>query len=163
MKRLLTVVAVGLLASNVYADSLKVGVVNLDQVVQQSALSASLNSKLSADFKPRQDELNAAQKRLQDDADQLNYNGYKLTADERLKLQTTINTDKRQFDMLNTSLQTDLAAAQAKYSQALMAKLKLAINKIAQDGKYDIIQTNANMLYLNGSIDVTKAVIDQLK
>jgi len=162
MKRILMGVLPLILAANVYAD-LKVGVVNLDQIVQKSTLAISYNDKISKDFKPRQDSLNEAQQKLQNELDQLNYDSFKLSADERTKLQNTINTDRRNFEMMNAALQKDLAAAQAQYTQDLMKKLSAAVTKIAQDGKYDMIQTTANLLFINKTIDITPQVIDQLK
>jgi outer membrane protein len=164
MKRILTAVLFMLFACNAYADNpLKIGVVSLNAVIQGSALSQSLSAKLSADFKPRQDAINAAQKKLQDDSEQLIFEGFKMSDAERAKLQSTVAADRRALDNLNSSLQSDFSAAQAQATQTLMAKLNAVISKIASDGKYDIIQTNANMLYLNGSIDITKQVIEQLK
>lgn len=163
MKRIWLILTLCLFACNVFAENLKIGVVNLDQVLQKSALAASLNEKLSKDFKPRQDELNAAIRKLQDDSDQLIYNTYKMTADERNKLQTTVANDRKKVDTLGASLQTDIANAQAVASQKLMSELNTVVSKIATDGKYDIIQTNANMIYINSGINITDQVIDQLK
>lgn len=166
MKRLSLIVIpslLALLASNAYADNLKVGILIMDEVLQKSPLAIAINDKISKDFRPRQDELNATQKKLQDDMDRLNYNSYKMSAADRNKIQATIAADKRDFDVLNASLQKDLAAAQAQYTQDLMGRLNAIIVKIAQDNKYDIIETNANILYLNNSVNITPQVIAQLK
>ncbi len=163
MKRLWLLVALCVMTCNVFADNLKIGIVNLEQVLQKSALAASLNAKLSNDFKPRQEELNTAIRKLQDDSDQLIYNAYKLSAEERAKLQSTVAADRKQVDTLSTNLQADITTAQAQASQKLMGQLNTVVSKIAQDGKYDIIQTNANMIFINSGINITQQVIDQLK
>lgn len=163
MKRLLLVLTSLLFACNVYATELKVGVVNLDEVLQKSSLAMSLNSKISNDFKPRQDELNAAQKKLQDDMDQLTYTSYKLTPDQRNALQNKINMQRRDLEKMSIALQTDLQAAQSSGVQTLLGKLNTVVQKIAKDGSYDMITSSANMLYLNNSINLTPQVIDQLK
>jgi outer membrane protein len=163
MKRLLAVLVFCLFACNAYAENLKIGVVNLDQVIQKSALSMTLNAKLSNDFKPRQETLNTAVSKLQNDSDQLTYGAYKMSQEERAKLQQTIVDDKRQVEALSKSLQADIASAQAEYNQQLMTKLNSVITKIAENGKYDVIQTNANLLFLNSSINITQQVIDQMK
>lgn len=164
MKRLsLAILSSLAIASNVYADNLKIGIVNMDEVAQKSTLATAFNDKISKDFKPRQDAVNAAQQKLQSDVDQFSYSSYKMSLSDRAKLQTTIANDKREFDALALALQRDLATAQSQYTQALMSKLNTVITKIAQDGHYDIIQTNANMLFLNNNINITSQVIDQLK
>lgn len=163
MKRLsLAILSSLVLAANAYAD-VKIGVVNMDEVAQKSSLAISYNDKISKDFKPRQDAVNAAQQKLQNDVDQFSYSSYKMSLSDRTKLQATINSDKRDFETLSLALQKDLAAAQAQYTQSLMGKLGTVITKIAQDGHYDIIQTNANMLFLNNTVNITPQVIEQLK
>ena len=163
MKRILLLVCSFFLACNVYAAELKVGVVNMDQVLQKSPLAMQLNQKISTDFKPRQDAFNAAQLKLQDAANQLAFTGFKMTTEERNAAQAKVNAQRQDLEKMSASLQQDLAAAQSQGSQALLAKLNTVIQKIAKDGSYDMILTTANILYLNTTIDITTSVIDQLK
>ena len=166
MKRILiSIVTLLMLAISTasFAADVKIGVVNIDMVLQQSPLAMSYNEKISKEFKPRQDALNAAQKKLQTSLDQLTYSGFQMSTDERNKLRNSINDEKREFDTLNASLQQDLQAMQNKYTQELLGKLGSVINKIAETGGYSIIQTNANVLYLNTAVDITAEVIKQLK
>ena len=163
MKRLLVLLTTFLFACNVYAAELKVGVINLDEVLQKSTLAMQLNAKISNDFKPRQDALNEAQKKLQDNIDQLTYTAYKLTPEERNTLQTNINTQRTDVEKKNLALQNELQAAQRQGVQTLLTKLNSVVQKIAKDGQYDMITSSANMLYLNNSINLTPQVLDQLK
>tara|TARA_R110000868_G_scaffold121652_2_gene322577 strand:+ start:3045 stop:3536 length:492 start_codon:yes stop_codon:yes gene_type:complete len=163
MKRIWIAIVFCFLTSNVFAAELKIGVVNLEQVIQKSPLAVSINQKLSTDFKPRQDAVNAASKKLQESSDKLTYGAFKLTPEQRLKLQEEVIANRRSVEQLMTSLQADIASAQAKANQTLMTKLNTVIASIAKSGSYDIIQTNANMIYLNGNIDITQQVIDKLK
>lgn len=163
MKRLLLLIASLFFVCNVYAAELKVGVVNLDEVLQKSALAMKLNAKISTDFQPRQDALNAAQKKLQDSVDQLTYTAYKLSPEERNNLQNKIATQRRDLEAMAQSLQRDLNMAQTQGSQSILTKLNEIIQKIAKDGSYDMILTSANLLYLNNTINITPQVTDQLK
>lgn len=163
MKRLLLLIASLMFVCNVYAAEMKVGVVNLDEVLQKSALAMKLNNKISKDFQPRQDALNAAQKKLQDSMDQLTYNSFKMTAEERTNLQTKINNQRRDLDGMAQALQRDLNTAQAEGSQEILKSLNSVITKIAKDGNFDMIMTSANLLFLNNTLNITKQVTDQLK
>ena len=145
------------------ADAVKVGIVNIDMVLQQSPLALSYNEKISNEFKPRQESLNEAQKKLQASLDKLMYNGFQMSTDERNKLRSAIGDQKREFDTMNASMQQDLQAMQNKYTQELLSKLGNVINKIAKNGKYDYIQTNANILYLDSAVDITSQVIKEMK
>lgn len=163
MKRLLLLIMSTLFAFNVYAAELKVGVINLDEVLQKSPLAVQLNTKISTDFQPRQDQLNTAQRNLQDTVDKLTYTAYKLTPQERTDLQNKINAQRVDLDKMATALQKDLAAAQNQGVQTILGKLNTIVQKIAKDGNYDMITSTANILYLNNSINITQQVIDQMK
>jgi outer membrane protein len=167
MKRISLIAATMLvtIASSAYAsaDAAKIGIVNIDLVLQQSPLAMSYNEKISKEFKPRQEALNAAQKKLQADLDQLTFSGFQMNNDDRTKLRNSINDEKRAFDTMNASMQQDLQAMQNKYTQELLGKLGNVINKMAKDGKYDIVQTNSNLLYINSAVDVTADIIKQLQ
>lgn len=163
MKRLLLLIMSTLFAFNVYAAELKVGVINLDEVLQKSPLAVQLNTKISTDFQPRQDQLNTAQRNLQDTVDKLTYTAYKLTPQQRTDLQNKINAQRVDLDKMATSLQKDLATAQNQGVQTILGKLNSIVQKIAKDGNYDMITSTANILYLNNSINITQQVIDQMK
>ena len=66
-----TALAFILMGSSAYADNIKIGVVDMNQILQKSPLMISINNNLTKKFKPRQDELNNAKKNLQDEIDQL--------------------------------------------------------------------------------------------
>lgn len=163
MKRLLLLIMSTLFAFNVYAAELKVGVINLDEVLQKSPLAIQLNTKISTDFQARQDQVNNAQRNLQDTVDKLTYTAYKLSPQERNDLQNKINAQRVDLDKMATSLQKDLAAAQNQGVQTILSKLNTIVQKIAKDGSYDMITSTANILYLNNSINITQQVIDQMK
>lgn len=163
MKRLLLLIVSCLFVGNVFAAELKVGVVNLDAVLQKSTLAMNLNQQMSKDFQPRQEALNAAQKKLQDSIDQLTFTSYKLSQADRSSMQGKINTQRRELDQMSQSLQRDFSMAQNQNSQVLLSKLNTVVSKIAKDGSYDMIMTTNGMLYVNTAIDITPQVIDQLK
>lgn len=163
MKRLLALITSLLFIGNVYAAELKVGVINLDEVLQKSPMAVQLNAKISSDFKPRQDKLNAAQASLQTTLDDFTYNSYKMTPEERNKMQVKINADRRALENMSTSLQRDLQTAQQQGVQSLLNKLNTVIAQIAKDGNYDMILSTANTLYLNPTINITQQVVDQVK
>lgn len=150
-----------LLASNAYAD-LKIGVVDVNQILQSSPLMISLNDNLTKKFKTRQDEINNASKALQDEMTQLDTNGMSLKPDERTQLQNKILGDKANVQILTASFERDLAIAKDEDFRTFMAKLSAVINKIAKDGTYDLIEQKTNMLFVNQRIDITAEVLKQL-
>jgi Skp family chaperone for outer membrane proteins len=165
MKRLISIMLVlcGLIASPLYAaQSVKMAVVNLEQILANSKYVQSLNADLRKQFQPRQSAVNDAQRHLQDEVDQLTYNSFSMSADDRTKLQEAVATDKSNLDTMLAAFQKDFASAQAQAQTQFLKKLGDVINKIGASEHYDIIERAANILYINGSVDITKQVTDSL-
>lgn len=166
MKKWISVLATVTLmitTSFAYADTLKIGFVDLNQILQKSPLMISLNETLTKKFKSRQDEINNASKQLQDEVNQLTYSNTTMSMEERNNLQNKITEDKANLQILTTSLQKDLELAKNKSLQTFMTKFTSVINKIAQDGQYDLIQQSSNILYLNNKLDITQQVLPLVK
>lgn len=139
----------------------KVGVVDMNQILQNSSLMKSMNTNLTQKFKSRQDEINKATADLQNEASQLDTAATMSTSD-RTKLQNKVLTDKANVQILTASFQKDLAIEKDQLLQNFMSKLSGIINKIATDGQYDVIEQQTNMLYVNPKLDITQQVLKQL-
>lgn len=165
MKTWQSIVSAGVLTlmvgTSYAADALKIGVVDMNQILQKSPLMISLNDGLNKQFKSRQDEINTAQKQLQEELYQLN-SSTTMSQEDRSKLQNKIINDKANVDVMTTTFQKDLAIAKDAASQKFMTKLAEVINKVAKDGRYDIIEQRTNLLYINTSLDITPQVLQQV-
>lgn len=142
--------------------SVKIGVVDMNQVLQKSTLMKKLNDDLSKKYKSRQDEINKATTELQTEAAQLEAGSATMSAAERTKLQNKVLTDKANLQILTVTFQKDLAIEKDQLLQNFMGKLSEVINKIAQDGQYDVIEQQTNMLYVNPKMDITSQILQQL-
>jgi outer membrane protein len=165
MKKLFAIFAaltLSLLATQSFAADLKIGIIDMTQVLQKAPLMVSLNNGLTKKFQPRQNELIDAQKKLQDDNSQLNINGASMSNDQRSKLQTQILTDQANVQVLTANLQKDVAIAKDDALNQFMAKFNQVITKIAQDGQYDLIQQSSGFAYINPQLNITQDVIKQL-
>lgn len=164
MKKILSIILCYLLfipTTVLAADTLKIGIVDMNQVMQKSPLMISLNDELTKKFKSRQDEINAANEKLQNSASLLNTTTT-LSPDERGKLQNKILSDKANVQILTASFERDLAIEKDQSIQKFMTKLTNVISKIAKDGNYDLIEQQTNMLYVSNKIDITTDVLKQM-
>lgn len=151
------------IASISYAAELKIGIIDMNQILQKSPLMISINNELIKRFQPRQDELIAAQKQLQDDTNRLNINGATLSPDDRAKLQNKILAEQANVQVLNANLQKDLAIAKDEAGQKFTRKLGEVITKIAKAGNYDLIQQNSGFAFVNTKLDITQDVINEVR
>lgn len=164
MKKLLSFITLlfALVATQCYAQELKIGIVDMNVILQKSPLMASLNSDLIKKFQPRQAELATAQKQLQDESNNFSLNSGSLSADDRTKAQTKILSDQANVQIMTATLQRDLAIAKDEALRKFMTKLNAVIGKIAQDEHYDLIEQSTNFAFVNARLDITQKVLKEL-
>lgn len=141
---------------------LKIGIIDMNQILQKSPLMVSLNDGLLKKFQPRQTELANAQKQLQDDNNALNMNNSTMSADDRTKLQTKIVNEQANVQILSATLQRDVAIAKDEALRTFMSKLNSVITKMAKDGNYDFIEQSSNFAFVNPQFDITQQVLSQV-
>ena len=144
------------------AGNIRVGVINVQQIMQKSPMAVALNKQLKEQFQPRQDALVKAQTTLQAEVDKLNKNGAVMSSTDRSALQDKIIADRANLQGLGQSFQQDLSAAQSQAMQQFMAKLQSAVNVVAANGKYDLILQRSGTPYVSSALDVTDQVLQQL-
>jgi outer membrane protein len=142
--------------------AVKVGVIDMQQIMQQSAQAVSLNKQLQTQFQPRQQKLVTAQKNLQDEMNQFNKNGPTLSDADRTKLQNQILTDRTSFQQMVQSYQQDLSTAQNQAMQKFMGNVQNAVSEVAKQGSYTLIVQRAAAPYADPSLDITKQVITDM-
>lgn len=162
---LLFVSALGLLlvVSTASADNLKIGVLDVEQIIQKSPQIASINGQLTKQFKPRQEKLIEVQKNLQAEMEKFNRNSAVMSVAERDKLQDQINADKGNAQTMAIAFQRDLNTAQAQAMQSFMGELSGVVATVAKNGKYDLILQRGGVPYASPTLDVTSLVLDELK
>lgn len=166
MKKMLlaaSVLLVSLGIGNAYADpALRVGVIDLQQIMQKSSQIAAMNSSLTKEFKPRQDKILATQKQYQDETDQLNRNSATMAEADRNKLQDRIFADRANLQGMMMSFQRDVETARTQAQQKFMDQLNTVVNNVAKAKSFDLILQRAAAPYVKSDLDLTNEVLDQL-
>lgn len=165
MKKLLAICVAGLITlftSQCYAQDVKIGIVNMDKVLQKSQMMIGLNQDLAKKFQARQAKLIDAQKQLQDENNRLTLGAGTMSTDERTTLQNKIIADKADVEILGAGLQRDVAIAKDEALRQFMTKLNLVINKIATDEHYDLIQQSSGFAFVNNKLDITDKIIQEM-
>lgn len=163
-KVVLPVVAM-LFAGSVFAQAApatKIGVLDMQQIMQKAPQVIAINKQLQAQFQPRQQKIEAAQKQLQDEVNNLNRNASVMSVADRTKLQEKVNKDKDDFQAMVQSYQKDLNAAQSADMQKFMGDLNGAVNNVAKQGGYTLIVQRAAVPFMQPDMDVTGAVLKAL-
>lgn len=140
------------------ADTSKIAVVNVQQVLLQSSKVAEVNTKLQDQFKPRQETLAARQKTLQDEMDKFNKNSSSMKPTERDALEKKLNDEKSAFLKDAGAFQKDVNAEQNKAMQTILKQLSAVISDMAKKSGYSLVLDSQAVVYSADATDITKDV-----
>lgn len=141
----------------------KIGVLDMQEVMQKSPEVASLNKQLESQFKPRQEKLVAEQKNIQSEIEKFKKNASVMSNADKTKLEEKINADQVALAKTGESYQQDLSKAKGESMEKFMGNLQNAVNTVAKAGKYSMILNRAAAPYYDPSLNITQQVLDAMK
>jgi outer membrane protein len=156
--------AVALLFSSVsFSGAIKVGVVDVHKLIEQSTEVKALNARLKKEFKPRQQKIMAAQHSLQQKAERLKREMSVMSESEKTDFQSKLVVEQRNLQRLQQDYQQDISLVQNREMKKFFTRLKAAVDKYARDNQYDIILQKDAAPFASAKVDVTTAVLHSLK
>lgn len=162
MRRLGTVLVAlvfSLAGTNLFADWAKIGVVDLQKIMQTSSQMKDIQQKLEKEFKPRRDKLVAVETSLKGDMEKFKRDAAILSATQKKDLEKKIIAAQQQFERDGQQYQQELSTAHNEAMEGLYTKVRAAIAKIAKDEKYDIIVQKDAAPFSSDTLDVTDKVV----
>lgn len=162
MKRIsavLVALVFSLFGTSLFADWAKIGVVDLQKIMQTSNQMKNIQQKLEKEFKPRRDKLVAVETSLKSDMEKFKRDSAIMSASQKKELEKKIVTAQQQFERDGQQYQQELSSAHNEAMEGLYTKVRSAISKIAQDEKYDLIVQKDAAPFSSQSLDVTDKVI----
>lgn len=166
MKRIsavLVALVLSLFGTAVFADWAKIGVVDLQKIMQTSKQMKDIQAKLEKEFKPRRDKLVAAEASLKGDMEKFKRDGAILNATQKKDMEKKIITAQQQFERDGQQYQQELSTAHNEAMEGLYTKVREAISKVAKDEKYDIIVQKDAAPFSTEALDVTDKVVKAIK
>jgi outer membrane protein len=166
MKKLLiniVVVTTALFATMTYANNLKIGVVDVQKVLAASPQAQSADASFKKEFAPREEKIKAAAAALQKSADDFQRNASVMSDKQKQDAEDKLNNERDKIQQDQAQFSQDVQTAQSKMMQAIFAKIKVAIAKVAKKGNYDMILQATAATYFKNKYDVTDQVISALK
>lgn len=146
------------------AADLKVGVIDVEYVIQKSKAGQGAKAKLKKLFDKKQKELDEKQKDL-------------LEIKQQLENPSAMMTDKKKKELLNTyqkgllelqnsflENQQELQKKEAELMKPILQKLEKVLTKMAEDESYDLIMNRSQngVLFTKPAHDITEKVLKAL-
>ncbi|MBA2709990.1 MAG: OmpH family outer membrane protein [Tatlockia sp.] len=165
MKRftgILIAMVLALSGLNVFADGAKIGVVDLQKIMQTSIQMKAIQKKLENDFKPRRDKLLAMEEGLKKDMEKFKRDSSVLSDSQKKELEKKIVSVQQNFEREGQHYQQELSTAHNEAMENLYSKIRKAIAKVAETDKYDIVLQKDAAPFSSEKLDITDSVLKQI-
>lgn len=144
------------------ASGAKVGVIDLQKVLEQSPQMQKSNEALKKQFKPQEDKIISAQKKLKADEDKLS-GGSKLSASQQKKLEAKLGNEKKALVKQIAAFRQSLMVAHDKAMKSVLAQVKTVTQQVAKKQHLDMVMQKQGTFYADSSLDITDEVLAELK
>jgi outer membrane protein len=135
------------------AAQAKIGVVDFQQSLLQTAEMQKKAAELEAKYKPQQDELDRLAKELQD----LQTKIQSATPDEAARLQNEGARKQREAQRLSEDLQADVDFERQAILQSGAERMRAVIEKLRSERTLDLVVEVASAVAFSSAIDMTAA------
>jgi outer membrane protein len=147
-------------AANAQSGSLKIGVVNVARLLEQAPQAQAAMSALQEEFAPRQRDIVALQRTLQEKQETLQRDAAVMGQEERANLEREVRDGQRDLQRQQNEYLEDLNIRRNEELGQLQRSLLLEVQQYAQGAGYDLVVSD--VLYYSSAIDITGQVLEGL-
>ena len=145
------------------ATGSKIGVINVRQAIASTGEGKQAGAELQTQFAPRQSELEALNKQINDLRSRIDAGTGKFSQDEQARLQREGEAKARQLQRKQDEYQEDVNAAQADVFDRIGRKMIDVLDRYARENGYvavlDTSAQNTPILFASTNIDVTQDIV----
>jgi outer membrane protein len=156
----LSVAVLALPAAPALAEG-KIGFVNTERIMRESAPAQRAQKKIEGEFTKRDQELTRVAEQLKRMQEDIEKNTVTMTEAQRRTKERELGDLDRDFQRKRREFQEDLNQRRNEELAQVLEQANRAIRALAEQEKFDIIFQDA--VYANPRIDLTEKVIKALK
>ena len=142
------------------ADSIKIGYVKVEEVIQNASISKTAEKKLRKEFAKKDAELKKLTTELKKKVEIFDRDQAILSNEDKKKVQRDLADMERDLRRKNRETKEDLNQRRSEELASVIEKARAVIKKIAEKEKFDLIVENA--VYAAPTINITDKVIKAL-
>jgi outer membrane protein len=146
-------------STTAFADGSKIGVVDLQKIMQTSDDVKTIQATLEEKFKPRRDKIMGMEADLKKDMEAFKRDSSVLSQAKRKELEQKIMATQQNFEQEGQQYQQELSAAHNEAMEKFYDKIRAAIAKVAEAEKYDLVFQKDAAPFSVEKLDVTSKVI----
>ena len=147
---------------SVFADGTKIGVVDLQKIMQTATQMKTIQDKLEKEFKPRRDKLVTMEEGLKKDMEKFKRDGTVMSPTQKKDLEKQIVSTQQQFEREGQQYQQELSTAHNEAMEEFYNKIRAAIAKVAESDKFDVVLQKDAAPFSAEKLDVTSKVMQEI-
>lgn len=149
-----------LLSGATAAQDLRIGYVNMKEVLDNAPQVVTGRDKLDLEFRPRNDAIEREEQRAIALEQRLSRGD--LAANDRNQYERDLRELRRSIDRQREDLRDELSFRRTEEVQRLEDQINLAVQDIAESYGYDLVLSSP-VVYANPGLDITSLILDRLQ
>jgi outer membrane protein len=160
--KVLIALALSLASLAASAQDIRIGYVNSERVGREAEPAKRAQSRLDAEFKKREKELNDQFAKMHSDVERLDKDGPTLSEAEKNRRQRELVETDRDLQRKKREFQEDLTQRRNEELNGVFERMNRAVKAIFDAEHYDLILVDQAVYLASARIDITKKVIDAM-
>ncbi|MEO8125484.1 MAG: OmpH family outer membrane protein [Bryobacteraceae bacterium] len=137
----------------------KVGIINVQNAILDTAEIKKAQLELEGRYKPRQQKVESLQKELADLQNKLQTMAGKLTPQAEQEMQVSGQRKQRELQRLTEDLQADVDRERNEILSKSGTRMQEVVKKLAEEKGLDVIMDVASTLYFKPTMELTKDAV----
>ena len=142
-------------------EGLRIGAVDFGRLIDQSPQARMATEALQEEFAPRQREIAALQRSLQEKQETYNRDSAIMGETERLNLERDISAEQRDMEREQSAFIEDMNIRRNTELSRVQEALIQEVQIYSRAASYDLVV--ANPLYYGSAVDITEEVLRRLE
>jgi outer membrane protein len=159
----LALILVAAMVGSASAAEVKIGVVVIEKLMQDSPQGKSVAGMLKNEFEARQRDLESQRKDLQVREEKLNRDRAVMSDQERGDLEEQLRSRQQKFQRMASEYEDDVNAAKNKLQGSLLRLIQREVQTYGKEAGYDLVIANSTVFWASPSTDVTPMVLKRLE
>lgn len=147
--------------STLYAETMKIGVFDLQRVMNESKVVQGYRQKLGKEVEAKKKLLAEKEGSAKQIEEKLKKEGQKLSGSERKSLEEKLLSQAKELKRMKEDVNMELKKMDRELTQQALKDIEGIIKKIANEENYTIIfeKKSAGIVHLKDSIDISEKII----
>ncbi|WP_370848365.1 OmpH family outer membrane protein [Novimethylophilus kurashikiensis] len=161
MLQLLLIGSFAFAAGTVNAADVKIGFVNVEQILKDAPQTAESGRKLEKEFSGRQQELERMAKQIKDHETSLDKDSLTMSETDRRNKERDLSNMKIDFQRKQRELREDVNLRKNEELSSLQDRINKAVTSVAESEGYDLV-VYSGVAYASKKADITDKVLKSL-